>query len=143
MIWAGFSAHNRTDLVRIAGQLNEILRPVAMLFMHEHPNLRLFQQDNARPHTARTTQAYLQQEVIQTFPWPAFSPYMSPIEHTWDELGRRVHCRQHKPANMQQLMAALIDEWRNIPQLRIRRLVQSMRRRILAFIAASGGHTRY
>jgi transposase len=122
---------------------NEILRPVAVPFMRQHPNLRLFQQDNARPHTARIAQDYLQQELIQMFPWPAFSPDMSPIEHIWDELGRRVHRRQPQPANMEQLMAALIDEWRNIPQLRIRRLMQSMRRRILACIAARGGHTRY
>ena len=149
MVWAGITSHYRTELFRIQGNLtglryrDEILMPAVLPFMRQHPNVRLFQQDNARPHTARISQAYLQQEHIQTLPWPAFSPDMSPIEHLWDELGRRVHNRQPQPADIHQLQAALVEEWRAIPQVRIQRLLQSMRRRILACIAARGGHTRY
>ncbi|GFY31188.1 transposable element Tc1 transposase [Trichonephila clavipes] len=39
----------------------------------------IFQQDNARPHTARVAQYFLRH--FQTFPWPARSPDLSPVEH--------------------------------------------------------------
>jgi transposase len=41
----------------------------------------MFMDDNARPHKARIVQHLLQQEAVQTIPWPAMSPDMNPIEH--------------------------------------------------------------
>ncbi|GFT09980.1 uncharacterized protein TNCV_1114411 [Trichonephila clavipes] len=38
-----------------------------------------FQQENARQHIARMSQDCL--HTITTLPWPARSPYLSPIEH--------------------------------------------------------------
>ncbi|GFV90283.1 transposable element Tc1 transposase [Trichonephila clavipes] len=46
----------------------------------------IFQQDNARPHTARVSQDFLRH--FQTIPWPARSPDLSPAEHLRDELKR-------------------------------------------------------
>ena len=119
-----------------------ILQPHVLPFMAQH-GLRLFQQDNARTHVARVTLDFLRQQLVNTLPWPSLSPDLSPIEHVWVELGRRVRSRTVQPANLQQLEAALNQEWQAIPQYIIRCYVQSMHRRCQAVIQAQGGHTRY
>ena len=66
--------------------------------------------------------------------WPALSPGLSPIEHLWDELGRRVRHRQNPTETLQELCNT---------QVFIQRSIGSMRRRCEAVIAARGGHTCY
>ncbi|UYV78683.1 hypothetical protein LAZ67_16002377 [Cordylochernes scorpioides] len=87
------SFDRRTPLVVIPGTLtaqryvDDILRPVLLPFLSHHPELT-FQQDNVRPHTARVTMDCLQS--CRTLPWPARLPGLSPIEHIWDVMGRRL-----------------------------------------------------
>ena len=50
----------------------------------------IFQHDNAQPHVARISTQFLEAEKVPVLPWPAFSAYMSPIEHVWDALDQRV-----------------------------------------------------
>lgn len=147
MVWAGISSRHKTDLVFIDGNLNavryrdEILAPVAVPLVTRY---RLtFQQDNARPHTARICQDYLRQNNVRCLDWPAFSPDLNPIEQLWDILDRRVRRRDPEPTNAQQLRQALREEWDRITQAEIRGLVDSMHRRIQAVYDARGGHTRY
>ena len=92
---------------------------------------------------ARVCQDFLNQNHIRVLPWPALSPDLSPIEHLWDELGRRVHHRQNPPETLQELRDVLVDEWNNIPQAFFQRLIGSMRRRCEAGVVARGGHTHY
>ncbi|GFU61917.1 transposable element Tcb2 transposase [Trichonephila clavipes] len=67
--------------------VHEILQPHALPLMQQLPGA-IFQHDNARPHTARVSQDRLR--AVTTLPWLAPSPNLSPIEHIWDYLGRRV-----------------------------------------------------
>lgn len=149
MVWAGISCNYRTPLVVVDGNItarryiDQILHPHMIPFMQQHRDVTVFQQDNARPHSARVTQAYLQAQGVHVLPWPAYSPDMNPIEHLWDYLGRQVANRVPQPPNRQQLIQVLRQEWDRIPQHTIRRLVRSMRQRIAACIDAHGGHTRY
>ena len=43
---------------------------------HSLADRPMFMDDNACRHRARIVQHLLQQEVVQTFPWPAMSPDM-------------------------------------------------------------------
>ena len=70
-------------------------------FFNANRNATLFQQDNARCHTARVSMRYLDEQHVMVLPWPAFSPDLSPIEHLWDVLDRRV--RRCDPQNADQL----------------------------------------
>jgi hypothetical protein len=51
---------------------------------------------------------------------------MSPIEHVWDALDRRVQQRVPVPANIQQLRTTIEEEWDNTPQATINSLISSM-----------------
>ena len=68
---------------------------------------------------------FLNDNHIRTLPWPALSPDLNPIEHLWDELGRRVHRRVNHPEYIDQFQRALTDEWNNILQAFVMRLVSS------------------
>ena len=147
MVWGGIHFHGKTQLVIIQGNLtairyvDEVLESAAVSCTRQH-NLTL-QQDNARPHAARYTQNFLQDEGVDVMSWPPYSPDLSTIEHLWDHLDRRVRARDPPPQTLPALRQALQEEWDNFPQEKIRRLIASMRRRCMAVHAAQGGHTRY
>ena len=79
---------------------DEILRPVAVPLVQQR-NL-ILQQDNARPHVARVCQDFLANNNIAPLAWPPYSPDLTPIEHMWDELDRRVRKRRSPPATLAQ-----------------------------------------
>jgi transposase len=149
MVWAGFCNDGRTQLKIVQGTLNavkyrdDILDPIVLRFLQQRNFDHVFHHDNARYHLARVCQDFLNQNHIRVLPWPALSPDLSLIEHLLDELGRRVRHRQNPPETLQWLRDALVHEWNNIPSTFIQRLIDSMRRRCEAVVAARCGHTRY
>ena len=149
MVWAGISLHSKTDLVVVQGNLNaaryqhEILLPFAIPHLRAAGRGMMLLQDGAPAHTARATQALLQNQNIRLLPLPAKSPDLNVIEHMWDALDRRVRNRPAAPQNLRELEQALVEEWANIPQAFIRNYVNSMRQRCEHVVRANGGHTRY
>ena len=149
MVWGGISGRYRTDLVVVQGNLtgiryrDEILSRHVHPFMTNHPDVDLFQHDNARPHIARVCQAYLQNAGIHVMEWPAKLPDLSPIENLWATLGDQIKARPVQPTTLVQLGTALQQEWHAIPQATIRNLFNSMRRRCTKCIHAHGGHIAY
>jgi transposase len=104
----------------------------------------MFMDDNARLHRDRIVQHFLQQEAVQTIPWPAMSPDMNPIEHVWDFIGRKINQRNPKCQYIDELRTAILQEWQQFPQERLRRLVRSMMRRVTPQLHNKrGGYNRY
>ena len=98
MVWGGITGRHCTELLTIDGKLNaarymqEILAPVVVPVLNTYGPEMMLQQDNARPHTARVVQGFLEEKEVYVKPWPANSPDFNPIEHIWDEM----ECRQSR-----------------------------------------------
>ncbi|GFV34403.1 DDE_3 domain-containing protein [Trichonephila clavipes] len=130
--------HFNSDAGTLTGQryVDDILRPHVGPFLNGLP-WAIFQQDNARPHTARVAQDFLRH--FQTLPWPTRSPDLSPVEHVWDQLKRQMRSCH----SVHDLELAVQDLWAHLPRDNIRCLINSMPDRVAACIAAGGGPTRY
>ncbi|UYV67738.1 K02A2.6-like [Cordylochernes scorpioides] len=145
MVWGAIAYDSRSPLLRIQGimtaqrYVDDVLRPVTLPYHQGVPNA-LYQQDNARSHTTLISQQALQD--VQMLPWPPYSPDLSPIEHVWDIIGRRLHALP-QPRSEDELWQMVEREWRAIPQDAIRTLIDSLPRRVAACIAVRGGPTCY
>ena len=106
-VWGCFSFDCKLDLYvlddNLTGQKyrDNVLAPRVVPHFDNHAlaDRPMFMDDNARPHRARIVQHFLQQEAVQTIPWPAMSPDMNPIEHVWDFIGRTINQRNPKCQN--------------------------------------------
>ena len=87
MVWGTISFNSRSHLVFLQGKVSsaryiaQVVNPVLLPFLRHEGDV-LFQQDNARPHTAAAMQHAF--GGVEQLPWPASSPDLSPVEHVWD-----------------------------------------------------------
>ncbi len=68
----------------------------------------IFQQDNAKPHSAHITKSWLRRKRVRVLDWPACSPDLSPIENVWRILKRKM--RQRRPRTVAHLKTCLQEE---------------------------------
>ncbi|GFU88684.1 transposable element Tc1 transposase [Trichonephila clavipes] len=73
IVLGAISYHRRSNLLRIEGNFNsnrrvrEVLQPEVVPFFQGIPGA-MFQQDNARPHVAKTVRAFSSTEYMQLLP---------------------------------------------------------------------------
>ncbi|GFV73708.1 transposable element Tcb1 transposase [Trichonephila clavipes] len=115
---------------------HDILQPHVLPLMQRLPGA-IFQEGNARPHMARVSQDCLR--TVTTLHWLARSPDLSPIEHIWDHLGRRVG----HPTSLNELEAKLQQILNEMSQDIIQILYASMPDRIALCIRARRDSTGY
>lgn len=148
MVWGAIGYGSRSPLVFGRGIMNaeryvaDIIEPHLLPYLHTLPN-PVFQQDNARPHIARVIMAYFEEAEVTLLPWPPRSPDLSPIEHVWDIIGRRLGQLLRPPQTLEELRHQIQVAWDEIPQEEIDNLIDSMIRRVRECIEHHGGATHY
>ena len=80
--------------------MDESLNQHVVPFMQAHPDLEMFQHDNASPHTAQVCTAALQIAGIPLVELPAKSPNISPIGNLWAILSNHIRDMQNPPTTV-------------------------------------------
>ena len=103
----------------------------------------IFQQDNDTKHTSKRAKIWFEERDIKLLDWPAQSPDLNPIEHTWGYLKKCLSGYKRASTGVYQLWDRVVVEWGNISVEECQKWIESMPRRIQAVIKAKGGHTKY
>ncbi len=119
MVWGCVSALGKGNLHFCDGTINAE-KYIEILEHNMLPSRRhlfqgrpcIFQQDNAKPHSAHITKSWLRRKRVQVLDWPACSPDLSPIENVWRILKRKM--RQRRPRTVSHLKTCLQEEWDKI-----------------------------
>jgi transposase len=152
MYWGCFSWFGVGPLVPLMSSATgmshvEILREYVVPFLKEYPAILdrgrpVFQQDNARPHTAKVAREFIEENRVRIMDWPPQSPDLNPIENLWFEVKNAVR-RKPEPSNLRELDVLVQEAWYEIPPELCRQLIVSMPDRVAACLKAAGGPTKY
>ena len=148
MVWGCVSASGMGNLHICEGTINAE-RYIQVLEQHMLPSKQrlfhgrpcLFQQDNAKPHSAHLTTAWLRSKRVRVLDWPACSPDLSPIENVWRIMKRKI--RQRRPRTVEQLKLYIKQEWERIPPTKLQQLVSSVPKRLLSVVKRKGDVTQW
>ncbi len=126
MVWGCIIAYCMGSLHVLEGTMNAE-RYITVLEQHMFPSRwHVFQKDNAKPHTAAITTAWLRSRRARVLNWPACSPDLSPIEDIWCIIKRKI-C-QRRPQTLKQLETYIRQEWDQIPTPKLEKLITSISR---------------
>ena len=100
----------------------------------------LYQQDNAGPHVSAMTQEYFKRKGLKQLSWPANSPDLNIIENVWSIVDNKLLKFDIK--NADDLKNALQIIWTNIADDTIKKLFESIPRRLRQVIISKGFASR-
>ncbi|CAF3400464.1 unnamed protein product [Rotaria sp. Silwood2] len=101
----------------------------------------LLQQDNARPHVSIKTRKYFKKKHLHPIPWRANSTDLNLIENIWSMLDDKL--LKFNINNTEQLKTAMQMAWLEISNDTVRKLFESMPKRIQQVINRRGFAYRY
>ena len=150
MVWGCITAACVGSLIRVEGNITTekyitVLENNLLQVIHENfgDNSYIFMEDKARPHTARGTQAYLQQKNMPKILWPPQSPDVNPIENLWLRMKREIEKTRKTFRSAAEVMETIRNFWILISVDEINGLYKSLPERLKEIINMCGHRTKY
>ena len=149
MVWGAFSASGTLDLSFTSKKMNseeyqQVLTLRLLPYLHQFQQLNLiYQQDNARIHTSRSTLDWFQHHQITLMSWPTCSPDLNPMENLWGVLVCQIYANNHQFQTEKDLKVAILEAWNRLSPDILMNLVNSMPNRIFKVINRNGNYTDY
>lgn len=151
MLWGCITYYGVGDACWIPGILNaqgyvDVLNSYVLASRNWYRMDRarfIFQQDNARVHTADVVKDFFARTRITVMNWPANSPDLNPIEHVWAYIKYHLDQLPEHPKTMKELWDRVQDIWTSIPLEFIQNLYESLPTRMKMVCKNRGGHTKY
>ena len=153
MFWGMFSIYGKGPLVALHGSVNsetyiemlrdELLPDMEVIWEWYGVNM-VFMQDNASPHTAEKTRAFLAETGITVLPWPPQSPDVNPIENIWAWIKQECAWRYPMfPRNCDELIDQVFEIWNSLPDEWFKPYARSVVHWVNAVLKAKGSNTKY
>ena len=101
----------------------------------------VFQHDNDPKHTTKIVNKFIDENGTSVLPWPPQSMDLNPTEHLWDELERQIPKTQRYTKS--KFITAIESKWNEITADTLKKLINSMPRRLLEVIKVKGYQTSY
>ncbi len=140
MVWECISAYGMDSLHVLYYGTKNAERYIKVLEQHVLPSRgRVFQEANAKPHTAAITTAWLRRRIVRVLNWPACSTDISPIENIWCIIKRKI-C-QRRPQTRQKLKTYISQDWDQIPTPKLQKLITLMPRYLQIVLKRRGDAT--
>lgn len=157
MIWAGIIGDELVGPVRVPDGVKitsqaycQLLDSVLLPWLDDVPlamrNRLIFQHDNAPSHSAKATQAFLASMGFKgnrLMVWPACSPDLNPIENLWGLLKQAIYKDGTQYTSKEDLWNAIKTSASTIPRSEIKKLTESVDKRIELVLQKKGSYVKY
>ena len=97
--------------------------------------------DRAPSHTAKKSISYLKKEKVKTIFFPGSSPDINPIENAFSYVKNKLERRDIR--NVKKLSRCIKIEWAKLNQQYLRKLCDSMPKRLKMVLEGKGSMTKY
>lgn len=114
MFWGAIGWNYKSKLIILRDKVSsEVYVAQVLEVAKEDLETGVFMQDNAKPHTARNTMDWLNNNSIRVLlGWPPHSPHLNPIEHLWALLHQEISRR--RPKSLDELERVAHEVWDSI-----------------------------
>ena len=147
MIHASISANGpgRIFVLKVGQNMNgkqylKVLKKTVLPDMKSH-NCKTMFADRATSHTAKKSISYLKKEKLKTVFFPGSSPDINPIENVFSYVKNKLERRDTR--NVKKLCRSIKSEWAKLDKKYLRKLCDSMPKRLKMVLEGKGSMTKY